>query len=145
MKLKIKRVEERAIIPKYATEGSAGFDLHSIDTISVPAGNTVKIRTGLSFEIPEGYELQIRPRSGMSANTKIRVSNSPGTIDSDFRGELLIILDNISQNQAESYTVKQGDRICQAVFQKVERADFELADTLNETDRGSDGFGSTGI
>lgn len=145
MKLKIKKIEDRAIIPEYQSSGASGFDLHSIDTITVAAGCTIKVRTGLAFEVPTGYELQIRPRSGLSANTKIRVSNSPGTIDSDFRGEVMIILDNISQNQADSFKVKQGDRIAQAVFQKVERAEFEFVDNLSETSRGTGGFNSTGI
>lgn len=144
MKLKIKKTSDRARVPFYATKGSAGFDLHAIDTMTVPAGGTVKVRTGLAFEIPEGYELQIRPRSGMSAKTKVRISNSPGTLDSDFRGEVLIIVDNISQNQADSYRIQEGDRIAQAVLQKVEQADFELVEELSETQRGSGGFGSTG-
>ena len=137
------KIENRAIIPEYQTSGSAGFDLHSIDTTNVPAGKTVKIRTGLAFDIPEGYELQIRPRSGLSATSKIRVSNSPGTIDSDFKSEVLIILDNISQNQADSFRVKEGDRIAQAVLKKVERAELEEVDTLSQTGRGA--LGSTGI
>lgn len=144
MKLKIKKTENRARIPHYQTKGSAGFDLHSIDTVSVAAGSTVKVRTGLAFEIPEGYELQIRPRSGMSAKTKVRISNSPGTVDSDFTGEVMIIVDNISQNQADSYRIQEGDRIAQAVLQKVEQAEFELVDKLSDTQRGSGGFGSTG-
>jgi len=142
MIIKVKQTESRSIITRYQTDGSAGFDLHSIDDINVPAGGTAKIRTGLAFEIPEGYELQIRPRSGMSANTKIRVSNSPGTIDSDYTSEVLILLDNISQNQADSYRVKRGDRIAQAVLQKVEQADFQVVDDLIHTGRG--GLGSTG-
>lgn len=145
MKVRVKKVEQRAIIPKYQTSGSAGFDLHSIDTVSIPAGKTMLIRTGLAFEIPEGYELQIRPRSGLSAKTKIRVSNSPGTLDSDFRAEVLIILDNISQNQADSFKVNQGDRIAQAVLQKVEQASFEICEELSSTQRGDGGFGSTGL
>lgn len=144
MKLKIKKTSDRARVPFYATSGSAGFDLHAIDTVSIQAGSTVMVRTGLAFEIPEGYELQIRPRSGMSAKTKIRVSNSPGTLDSDYRGEVMIIIDNISQNQADSYRINSGDRIAQAVLQKVEQAEFELVDELSETQRGSGGFGSSG-
>jgi dUTP pyrophosphatase len=144
MKLKIKRLEDRSILPTYATPGSAGFDLHSIDDISIPAGTTAKIRTGIAIEVPEGYELQIRPRSGMSANTKVRVANSPGTIDSDYRLEIVVILDNICQNQADSYRVKQGDRIAQAVLKKVERATFDIVDTLSGTSR-TGGLGSTGV
>lgn len=144
MKLKIKKLESRAKIPYYQTKGAAGFDLHSIDTVSIQAGSTMLVRTGLAFEIPEGYELQIRPRSGMSAKTKVRISNSPGTIDSDYRGEVKIIVDNISQNQADSYRIQEGDRIAQAILQKVEQAEFEQVDELSNTKRGSGGFGSSG-
>jgi dUTP pyrophosphatase len=143
MKLKVKKLEDRAILPKYQTNGASGFDLHSIDTTSVPAGKTMMVRTGLAFDIPEGYELQIRPRSGLSSQSKLRVANSPGTIDSDYKKEVVIIIDNISQNQAESYKINQGDRIAQAVLKKVERADLELVDFFQDTDR--EGFGSTGI
>lgn len=144
MKVKIKKTEDRAKIPYYQTKGAAGFDLHSIDTVSIQAGSTMLVRTGLAFEIPEGYELQIRPRSGMSAKTKVRISNSPGTIDSDYRGEVKIIVDNISQNQADSYRIQEGDRIAQAILQKVEQAEFEQVDELSNTKRGSGGFGSSG-
>ena len=145
MQIKIKRIEQRSIIPKYATSGAAGFDFHSIDTISIPAGGTAKVRTGLAMEIPEGYELQIRPRSGLSAKTKLRVSNSPGTIDADYRGEILILLDNISQNQADSIRIMAGDRIAQGVLQKVEQASFEEVTSLSETERGEGALGSTDI
>lgn len=143
MKIRIKKTEDRAQIPAYQSEGAAGFDFHSIDSITIPANGTVKVRTGIAMEIPQGYELQIRPRSGMSAKTKIRVANAPGTIDSDFRGEILIILDNISQNQADSFRVNEGDRIAQGVLQKVNQAEFEVVNSLSETERGEGGFGST--
>lgn len=145
MKLKVKLLEPRAAMPKFATPGSAGFDLHAIDSISIPAGKTVKVRTGLAFDIPEGYELQIRPRSGMSANTKIRVANAPGTIDADYTGEVMIILDNISQNQADHYRITEGDRIAQAVLKKVEQVELELTDQIKITERGNGGLGSTGV
>ncbi len=96
------------------------------------------------MQIPEGYELQIRPRSGLSGKSKIRVANSPGTIDSDYTGEILIIVDNISQNQADSFRINEGDRIAQGVLKQVERAEFEVVGELDDTDRGSGGFGSTG-
>jgi dUTP pyrophosphatase len=145
VKLKVKLLEPRAAMPKFATPGSAGFDLHAIDSISIPAGKTVKVRTGLAFDIPEGYELQIRPRSGMSANTKIRVANAPGTIDADYTGEVMIILDNISQNQADHYRITEGDRIAQAVLKKVEQVELELTDQIKITERGNGGLGSTGV
>lgn len=144
MKVKVVKTEPRARIPYYATSGSAGFDFHSIDTITVPAGGTVKVRTGIAMQIPEGYELQVRPRSGLSAKSKIRIANSPGTIDSDFRGEILIIVDNISQNQAEAFRINEGDRIAQGVLTPIEKADFEVVGDLDDSERGSGGFGSTG-
>lgn len=144
MKVKVVRTEDRGIIPRYQTSGSAGFDFHSIDTITVAAGKTVVVRTGIAMQIPEGYELQIRPRSGLSARSKIRISNSPGTIDSDYTGEIRIIIDNISQNQADSFRINEGDRIAQGVLKKVERAEFDVVGELDDTERGSGGFGSTG-
>ena len=111
------------------TEGSA----------SSPPKSTI---IWLAFEIPDGYELQVRPRSGLSAKTKLRVSNSPGTIDSDYRGEVCIILDNISSE--ESYTINKGERIAQGIISKVEKITFEEVEELSETERGEAGFGSTG-
>lgn len=145
MNLKIKKLESSAIVPQYQSLGAAGFDLHALDTLSIAAGNTAMVRTGLAFQIPVGYELQIRPRSGLSAKTKIRVSNAPGTIDSDYRGEVLVILDNISQNQADSFKITAGDRIAQAVLQKVEKLNFQVVEELDETKRADRGLGSTGV
>lgn len=143
MKLGVKKLSDNAIIPKYQTSGSSGFDLHALnDTIVYPNGTSL-VSTGLSFEIPEGYELQIRPRSGMSSRTKLRVANAPGTIDSDFKGHVQIILDNISNNAAEAYTVKAGERIAQAILSKVEQAEIEEVLELTESERGTDGIGST--
>jgi len=144
MKVKIKKLEDRAIIPEYKSEGAAGFDFHAIDSITVPAGRSMKVRTGIAMEIPAGYEVQIRPRSGLSANTSLRVSNSPGTLDSDFRGEIMILIDNIDQNGASSVRIDAGERIAQGVLQKVEQIEFIEVDELSETERGEGGFGSTG-
>jgi dUTP pyrophosphatase len=143
MKIKVKRIEERAQLPQFQTEGAAGFDLHSIDDITVPAGGTKVIRTGLAFEIEPGYEVQIRPRSGLSAKSKIRIANAPGTIDSDYSKEIMIIVDNISQNQADSFRINMGDRIAQAVVKRVEPVEIIEVETINETNRG--GLGSTGV
>ena len=104
MKLKVKRLEERSILPKYQTAGASGFDLHSLDSISVPSGNRMRIRTGLAFAIPEGYELQIRPRSGLSADSDLRISNAPGTIDSDYFQEIIILVDNISKCKSDNHS-----------------------------------------
>ena len=144
MKIKVQKLEERAIIPEYQTKGSAGFDFHVIDTVSVQPGSTVLLRTGLAMEIPEGYELQIRPRSGLSYKTKLRLANSPGTIDSDYRGEIKIIIENTSKHITDAFTVKEGDRIAQGVLSKINQASFELVEDLQETERNSGGFGHTG-
>jgi dUTP pyrophosphatase len=142
MNIKIKKLVEDAIIPKYQTSGSAGFDFHTVEDVTVFPKETKLVSTGLAFEIPEGYELQVRPRSGMSLKTKIRISNSPGTIDSDYRGLVSIIVDNISFHGSLPYEIKKGDRIAQGVICKVNQAVF-IEDELSETERGEGGFGST--
>jgi dUTP pyrophosphatase len=144
VKVKVVKTEDRARLPKKAHAHDAGFDFYSIDTMTVPAGKTVKVRTGIAMQIPEGYELQIRPRSGLSAKSKLRIANSPGTVDSGYCGEILIIIDNISQNQADSYRINEGDRIAQGVLNKIEDIQFEEVDGLEDTERGSGGFGSSG-
>lgn len=147
MQIKIKKLHPDAIIPKYQTSGSAGFDIHIIEDVEIYPGETKILKTGLSFEIPEGYELQIVPRSGVSAKTKIRVSNSPGTVDSDFRGEVGIIVDNIDYLEKDNipHTIKKGERIAQGKITPVVQANFVETDELNQTERGAKGFGSTGI
>ncbi len=141
LKIKIKKLHKDAVIPMYATKGSAGFDIHTVNESCIKAGDTQIIKTGLSFEILEGYELQIRPRSGLSAKTKLRISNAPGTIDSDFRGEVGIIIDNIGK---EDLVINKGDRIAQAVLCPVIQAEFEEVEELSSTERSEGGFGSTG-
>lgn len=104
--------------------------------------NEIKtVRTGLSMEIPEGYELQIRPRSGLSLTTKLRIANTPGTIDADYRGEILIIVENIG---TEPIVINHHDRIAQGVLNKVPQANFIIAEELSDTERGDGGFGHTG-
>jgi len=142
MNIKIKKLVEDAIIPKYQTVGSAGFDFHTVEDVTVFPKETKLVSTGLAFEIPEGYELQVRPRSGISLKTKIRISNSPATIDSDYRGVVSIIVDNISSHGSLPYEIKKGDRIAQGVICKVNQAVF-VEDELSETERGEGGFGST--
>lgn len=142
MKVKIKKLNPNAIIPKYQSKQAAGFDFHALKDSYIHPGDTVLVETGLSIQLPEGYELQVRPRSGMSAKTKVRVSNSPGTIDADFRGEIKIILDNIGDFP---YTVKVGDRIAQGVLAQVPQAEFEEVTELEESERGNGGFGSSGV
>ena len=142
MNIKVKKLYKDVVLPEYKTSGAAAFDFESMIDIIINPNETKIIPTGLAFEIPDGYELQVRPRSGLSAKTKLRVSNSPGTIDSDYRGEVCIILDNISSE--EIYTINKGERIAQGVISKIEKITFEEVEELSETERGEAGFGSTG-
>jgi dUTP pyrophosphatase len=131
------------LLPEYATEGSSGLDLRAaVETeIKIEKGKVGLIPTNLKVEIPIGYEIQIRPRSGLAAKNGIGVLNSPGTIDSDYRGEIKVILFNFSD---EDFIIKRGDRIAQMVVSKVYRADLIVTDELNESKRGDGGFGHTG-
>jgi dUTP pyrophosphatase len=142
LNVKVKKVDDRAIIPSYQTIGSAGFDIASIENITIDPLETVLVRTGLSFEIPQGYELQLRPRSGLALKYNITFLNSPATIDSDFRGEVKVIITNLGKHD---FNISYGDRIAQGIISKIYTANFELSENLSDTDRGSKGFGSTGI
>lgn len=136
--VKVTKLNDNAKIPKYGSSGAAGFDFYASETITVMPGETAMIGTGLAFELSPMTELQVRPRSGMSAKTKIRVAF--GTVDEDYRGEVKIILDNIG---VLPYTVNIGDRIAQGVISPVLYAEFS-EEVLSKTERGSGGFGSTG-
>jgi dUTP pyrophosphatase len=138
-----------ASLPKRASEGAAGFDIEAYLPqsgphcgITLPPLGRAAIPTGLVFEIPEGYEGQVRPRSGLAKNHGITVLNSPGTIDSDYRGEVQIILINLS---SESWTIKNGDRIAQIVFAPIAKLEIKETSALSETKRGEKGFGSSGL
>lgn len=149
MKVKIKKLHADTVVPKYATPGSAGFDLAAIEDVEIMPGSTKLVKTGLSVEVPLGYELQVRPRSGTSLKTPIRVANSPGTVDSDYRGEVCVIVHNSSQNCPQygggiTVHIKKGERIAQGVVAPVIQAEFEEVDELSDTNRGAGGFGSTG-
>ena len=130
-------------IPEYATAGSAGLDLRAWlpEPVTLQPMERKMIPTGLFFEIPEGYEVQVRPRSGMAIKHGITCLNSPGTVDSDYRGEIKIILINLS---SESHTINSGDRIAQMIVAKVEKAFLQSAEQLESTRRGAGGFGHTG-
>jgi dUTP pyrophosphatase len=141
MKLKIKKLNPEAIIPAYQTKEAAGFDLHSIENVVLKPGERKLIGTGLAFEIEYGYEVQIRPRSGLAFKHGITVLNSPGTIDSDYRGEIKVLLINHSD---EEFEIKKGDRIAQAVVASVIQAEIVEVEELSSTERGEGGFGSTG-
>lgn len=130
-------------LPAYETSESAGLDLRAFIPESItllPLGRSL-IKTGLFMEIPEGYEAQVRPRSGLALKSGITVLNSPGTIDADYRGEIGVILVNLSQ---DNFEINTGDRIAQMVFAKVKQAKWILTEELSETERGEGGFGSTG-
>ena len=130
-------------LPQYATEGSSGMDIRAALNfpLSMQPLQRILVPTGLFVEIPAGYEIQIRPRSGLAIKHGITCLNSPGTIDSDYRGEIKIILVNLS---SEEQVINPGDRIAQMIVQKVERAELEQVEILNETERADGGFGHTG-
>lgn len=132
------------ILPTYAQYGDAGMDIRASEAICVYPGETKIIKTGLYVAIPAGYELQVRPRSGMSAKTNIRIANTPGTIDSNYRGEIGVIVDNTGNDE---YNIDIGDRIAQLVLNKVPTihwVEVENLEALGTTNRGAGGFGSTG-
>lgn len=130
-------------LPKYQTSQSAGLDLQANISEPVTIGSLERamIPTGLFIALPEGYEAQIRPRSGLAAKYGVTVLNSPGTIDADYRGEIKVVLVNLSK---EPFVINNGERIAQMVVAKCEQAEFESVDVLDETDRGEGGFGHTG-
>ena len=130
-------------LPEYATAGSAGADLRSAEAedVELPPGGRMAVATGLVLEIPDGYEAQVRPRSGLALHHGLTVVNAPGTIDADYRGEVKVLLINLG---AEPVVVRRGDRIAQLVVAPVTRAVFRDMAELAGSDRGADGFGSTG-
>ncbi|PEU21347.1 deoxyuridine 5'-triphosphate nucleotidohydrolase [Bacillus wiedmannii] len=166
--VKVKRLHEDAVIPKYAKPGDSGFDLVAVEDVIIEPGETKVIPTGLAFEIPNGYEMQVRPRSGISRKTKLRVVL--GTIDSGYRGEVGVIVDNASiieyasqprfvaavlagdgdfnitkPVKYETIKIRKGDRIAQGVLAAVGHTTFEEVEELSESERGEDGYGSTGM
>jgi len=165
--VKIRKLSPAARIPTYATSGSAAFDLYAAEDVIIAPGETKKVPLGFAVEIPVGFEMQIRPRSGNSYKTPLRITNSPATIDVDFRGEVAVLIDNTSRDtwsnaarrldntydddtrdkcEAGSYIIRQGDRIAQAVIVPVPRVEFVVTDEeLTQTERGNGGFGSSGI
>ncbi|MBQ8013567.1 MAG: dUTP diphosphatase [Treponema sp.] len=132
-----------AVIPQYKTAGAAGADVCALlsEPVLIKKGGRAVIPTGLFFAIPQGYEIQVRPRSGLAAKNGVTVLNTPGTIDSDYRGEVKVILINLGD---EDFTVNNGDRIAQLVVSPVTVGSFLQVGELDETERGSGGFGSTG-
>ena len=147
LKIRINRISDSTSdvsLPVYATHGSAGMDIYAAveSDLTVKAGETMLVPTGFSMEIPVGFEAQIRPRSGLALKHQIGLMNSPGTIDSDYRGEVKIVFTNFGKND---FVVKRGDRIAQMVVAQYERVEWEEVKKLTETQRGTGGFGHTGI
>lgn len=144
--IKIKRIADSfddVELPEYKTDGSAGMDIRAavVDEMIIPQGKIGLIPTNLSVEIPQGYEIQVRPRSGLAVTNGIGILNSPGTIDSDYRGEIKIILINLGESD---FTIKRNDRIAQIVLNKTEKITWQISDDLNTSTRGEGGFGHTG-
>lgn len=129
-------------LPAYASDGAAGMDVVAAESLTLKPGQRAAVATGMAFAIPPGWEIQVRPRSGLALKNGITCLNTPGTIDSDYRGEVKVILANLSEDYFE---VKRGDRIAQLVPAQVQRAVLAEVDELDGTARGSGGFGSTGV
>ena len=131
-------------LPNYETKGSAGMDVEAAisESIEIISGDIILVPTGFAIELPSGYEMQVRPRSGLAVKHGITIVNSPGTIDSDYRGEVKIALINLGK---KSFTINRGDRIAQLVLARISRAKICQVTTLNVTDRGTGGFGHTGV
>lgn len=128
-------------LPSRATPGSAGMDLMAAEEVEIPPGGRARVPTGLQVAVPDGYELQLRPRSGLAWKHGLTLPNTPATIDSDYRGELQVIMVNLG---ADPVTIHRGDRIAQALVQRVEPVAFREVESLPESGRGTGGFGSTG-
>ncbi len=143
VKVEVKRLEHGADLPlpAYATQGAAGMDVVSAETVTLKPGQRYAVPTGFAMAIPQGYEIQVRPRSGLAFKHGITVPNTPGTIDSDYRGELRVLLIN---HGLHDFTVERGDRIAQLVLAPVVQAAWDEVDALDATVRGEGGFGSTG-
>jgi dUTP pyrophosphatase len=152
MLVKIKKVSENAILPARMTKGSAGFDLYAFiqnpitiysrDDLFRIRNEPVLIPTGISIQLPEGYEAQLRPRSGLALKHGITILNTPATIDADYRGEIKVLLINHGRHD---FVIENGQRIAQLIISKCEQPDFEVVSELDSTERNIDGFGSTGI
>ncbi len=142
MKIKIQKIHPNALIPKYQTHGSSGFDLHAVEEVMIKSHSVGLVKIGICLSLEVGYELQVRTRSGLALNHQVMVLNSPGTVDNDYRGEIKVILANLSD---KDFKVQVGDRIAQGVVQKTYKAEFIECERLDETSRGSGGFGSTGV
>ncbi|MDY6052061.1 MAG: dUTP diphosphatase [Rothia sp. (in: high G+C Gram-positive bacteria)] len=143
LKIDIKMLDEGLEPPAYAQPGDAGADLRSRLTLTLAPGERALVPTGVAIALPEGYVGLVHPRSGLAAKHGITIVNAPGTVDSGYRGELMVSLLNTDRSQP--FTIERGDRIAQLVIQRFESAIFNVVESLSETERGSAGFGSTGV
>lgn len=141
--MQIRRLRPDAIVPRYQTADAAGMDLHAAlgEPLTIAPGAVAAVPTGLAMAIPRGHEGQVRPRSGLARKHAITVANAPGTVDSDFRGEVMVLLINLGR---EPFTIAHGDRVAQLVIAPVVQAELDVVEELSETVRGAGGFGSTG-
>ena len=139
--IKIQKLHPDAVVPEYKTLGSSGADLVAVHDLDIPSGKVGVVDLGFSVSFPFGYEIQIRPRSGLAAKFAVTVVNTPGTVDSDYRGPMKVLLINHGN---KVFRVCKGDRVAQMVFNEVRRAHFKEIKMLDETERGEGGFGSTG-
>ena len=144
VEVRVKRLNHGAglALPAYATAGAAGMDICAAESLNLRAGKRHAVATGFAFAIPDGYEVQVRPRSGLALKHGITCLNTPGTIDSDYRGEVKVILANLGE---DDFMINKGDRIAQIVVAPVTRGHLVEVDDLDETARGAGGFGSTGV
>lgn len=144
IKVKVSRLNKQALIPSYMSAGAAGCDVHACleHSLMIKPGERYAVPTGLSVEIPEGYEIQVRPRSGLAFKKGLTVINAPGTVDSDYRGEIKVLVVNLGSENVE---IVPQDRIAQLVLQKVDQIQWQETESLNSTERGTGGFGSTGV
>ncbi len=147
LKIEITRLKdtfEDLPLPSYKTSGSAGMDVYAAieNSIILHPGHTVLVPTNLAIALPEGFECQVRSRSGLALKNGVFALNAPGTIDSDYRGEIGVILSNFAK---EAFTIRRGDRIAQLVIARYEQAEWNIVNSLEETERGAGGFGSTGV
>lgn len=143
MKVAIQLLDPEMVLPSYARPGDAGMDLRSRVDMTLPAGERAMVPTGIAIAIPEGYVGLVHPRSGLAIRDGISMVNTPGTIDSGYRGEISVIL--INHDKSKAFEIKRGDRIAQLVIQRVESAELEVVELLPESERGSGGFGSSGL
>jgi len=142
MTLRFKKVHPEAVLPAYAHPSDAGMDVRSVEDLVIPVGGRALVHTGLVMMLPPLYEAQVRPRSGLALKHGITVLNAPGTIDSGYRGEVGVILVNLGQ---EAFPVRKGDKIAQIVIAPVTQPEIVETDQIEDTDRGTGGFGSTGL